>query len=328
MSIDPIKSGSFSFSLPGGLRYAGERRATKKMLEQALNGASFKGDETTPKLTGRWLKAQLAHYGIKPLCGSKNEMEERLREAFVAGKLKSQPKEIRVMEKGMKDLWLSKVEKRKEEPISSKQKKVSRKRKLENTENTETTADTAAAAIGNKHPAKPVRTPAPAHGKPAVFKSEQDTLSLWTEENILGIWNVSCPKLQQVWSGHNLNMLNMTLFRDDKHPNSIIGLLNFGLMEGVMRLVTSPSPTVSKVSFQWRGAVGEAGEIQSGENLGEIDFASGESKVKGSFARINGVGRYIQFEAIRKGMGMTAGRIDWDQFSEKAYEVARSNRLR
>ncbi|PUU78826.1 hypothetical protein B9Z19DRAFT_1064690 [Tuber borchii] len=61
-----------------------------------------------PKLAGKWCKAQLAHYGIKPLSGSKPELERRLWVAYNEGLLKKQPFETKLLEKYMKAEWRAK----------------------------------------------------------------------------------------------------------------------------------------------------------------------------------------------------------------------------
>ncbi|PUU74765.1 hypothetical protein B9Z19DRAFT_1067935 [Tuber borchii] len=86
-----------------GLLNSNVPQADKKTLNYYLNFTWV-----PPRLTGNWCKAQLAHYGIKPLSGSKQELKRWLRVAYNEGLLKKQPFEIKLLKKYMRAEWRSK----------------------------------------------------------------------------------------------------------------------------------------------------------------------------------------------------------------------------
>lgn len=107
-------SGKFSFSSVG-LLYESEPRSTQAAILRRL----LSPDQVTVK----WLKSQLAHYAIKPLSGTKEELEARLKEAVKEGKVKLQPKEMREMEKGLKTAFEARGMGGKKAPVGRVEKK-------------------------------------------------------------------------------------------------------------------------------------------------------------------------------------------------------------
>jgi len=91
--MSAITAGKFSYSSLG-LLYDLEPRCTQAVILQRLRNSG--------QVNVRWLKGQLAHYGLKPLTGTKDELEARLVRAINEGKVKQQPKEMREMERGLK----------------------------------------------------------------------------------------------------------------------------------------------------------------------------------------------------------------------------------
>ncbi|PUU74772.1 hypothetical protein B9Z19DRAFT_1132614 [Tuber borchii] len=93
-----------------GLLNSNVPQADKKTLNYYLNFVRSLRKQTwvPPRLTGNWCKAQLAHYGIKPLSGSKQELKRWLRVAYNEGLLKKQPFETKLLKKYMRAEWRSK----------------------------------------------------------------------------------------------------------------------------------------------------------------------------------------------------------------------------
>lgn len=321
--MEPIKSGSFTFWLPGGFLNTGVPRADKKTLSYYLNPTrptrkhQLK-DWVPPKLTGKWCKAQLAHYGIKPLSGSKAELEERLREAEQNGLLKKQPAEMKLLEKYMKKEWKAKKD------DAEKKLKMRLKQDAEEDDgegdgaghmktDVEFDVDVKQEIIDlvgvDESNLKELKT-----ARKRRMPGEKVTTTAFSKKNILGTWDVSCPDIQTGWA--STEGLTMILFQDAE-SNSVVGELIFGAMEGVLRLKTNPSTKNPLVAFCWAGTVGEDDEVQSRERNGEVKFYDRGRKAKGSFECIKGIGQDVEFDAVKISDMPIRGRVDFDRYKEE-----------
>jgi len=102
MTGTPTQAGAFTYSGSTGLLYNGERRCTQAQLQERLSKPAT--------LNVKFLKAQLAHYAITPLSGTKLELEAKVRNAVAEGRMRLQPKGMKEMEKGLKESWEREVE--------------------------------------------------------------------------------------------------------------------------------------------------------------------------------------------------------------------------
>lgn len=312
--MEPIKSGSFTFSFPGGLLNTGVPRADKKTLSHYLHPVrpmrkQQLKDWAPPKLTGKWCKAQLSHYGIKPLAGSKAELEQRLREAEENGLLKKQPAEIRLLEKYMKKEWKAKKDEA-DEKLRLRLKQDAEEDDGEGGGFVKMDIDFGEASVkkekrDEKQGVRKRRAP-----------GTKVTTTAFSKKNILGTWDVSCPEIQTGWA--RTGNLTMVLFQDTE-SNSVVGELIFGAMEGVLRLKSNPSTKSPAVAFRWVGAVGGEEETQLGERDGEMRFYSRGEKARGSFGSIKGIGRDVEFDAVKVGSTPIRGRVDFGNYVEGVY---------
>lgn len=304
--MEPIKSGSFTFSFPSGLLNTGIPRADKKALEHYLHPVrptrkhQLK-DWAPPKLTGKWCKAQLSHYGIKPLAGNKTELEQRLREAEKNGFLKKQPAEMKLLEKYMKKEWNAK----KDEADTKLRLRLQQDAEEDDGEDgSYVKMDIDFGTDGVKEEKFVDRRKRRAPGTTTAF----------SKKNILGTWEVSCPDIQNGWA--RTGDLTMVIFQDTE-SNSVVGELIFGAMEGVLRLKSNPSTKSPVVNFYWTGTVqGEDDEIQPREREGEMKFYGRGEKAKGTFGSIKGIGRNVEFDAVKVGSAPVRGRVDFDKYKE------------
>lgn len=330
--MEPIKSGSFTFSLPAGLLNTGMPRADKKTLVHYLHPVrptrkhQLK-DWAPPKLTGKWCKAQLSHYGIKPLAGSKVELEQRLREAEKSGLLKKQPAEMKMLEKYMKKEWKAKMDEA-EAKLKMRLKQDAEEDDGEDGVYVKTDIDFGAdGKVGGVKEEKFVDLAG--EGNPKGTRRHRAlgtkvTTTAFSKKNILGTWDVSCPDVQTGWK-HTEN-LTMVLFQDIE-SNSVVGELIFGVMEGVLRLESNPSTKNPVVAFYWAGMVGEEDGIQLRERNGEMRFYDRGEKAKGSFGCIKGIGLDVEFDAVKVGNTPIKGRVDFKRYGEEACG-ANSNKWR
>lgn len=349
--MEPIKSGSFTYSHPGGLLNSGVPRADRKTLNAHLNPVRPPRKQTwmPPKLTGKWCKAQLAHYGIKPLSGSKQELEARLREAFNDGLLKKQPLEMKLLEKYMRAEWRAKKEsgdhhqssggygkhgcasynpnqsqsqyqyatgKVIEDDIDEKDHTIIIKSEPGGrlaTCSTTATSSTPSTATSSSSSSSCAKGPKRRPGSPA-----------FTKKHVFGTWDVTCPDIQRRWE--NFEELTLTLFQD-LDSLSVVGELDLGVLDGFLKLKSYPSAKHPTTSFTWVGTTTGAAatdrdeeeeeeeekEVQRGQ--GEIVFFDRGLKAKGWFDAIGDVGRNVRFEATKIAETPAAGRADFDMYN-------------
>lgn len=311
--MEPIKSGSFTFSFPSGLLNTGIPRADKKTLEHYLRPVpptrkhQLK-DWAPPKLTGKWCKAQLSHYGIKPLAGNRTELEQRLREAEKNGLLKKQPAEMKLLEKYMKKEWNAK----KDEADAKLRLRLQQDAEEDDGEDgsyVKMNVDFGTDGVKEEKFVDRRKRRAPG------------TTTAFSKKNILGTWEVSCPDIQNSWA--RTGGLTMVIFQDTE-SNSVVGELIFGAMKGVLRLKSNPSTKSPVVNFYWTGAVeGEDDEIQLREREGEMKFYGHGEKAKGSFGSIKGIGRNVEFDAVKVESMPVRGRVDFDNYKEELIPIRR-----
>ncbi|RPB03097.1 hypothetical protein L873DRAFT_1841412 [Choiromyces venosus 120613-1] len=364
--IEPIKSGSFTYTHPGGLLNSSVPRADKKTLNHYLNPVRPPRKQTwvPPKLTGKWCKAQLAHYGIKPLSGSKQELEARLRVAWVEGLLKKQPLEMKLLEKYMRAEWRGKREggataagggekKRgggrgrggggggggkgkcfKLDVASDDEEVVVFPQRVFKEEDGDggggikeeeggdgifagiTAASKTSPSSSSPSSSSPPSSSSSAPVPPPATAPQQKTplqksgSSAFTKKHIFGTWDATCPAITQTWETEELTFTLMQ-DTDPSHPNTIVGEVDFGVMDGVLRLKSYPSAKNHTVGFYWAGRSGEDGEVQLSAREGEITFFDRGLKAKGIFEYLEGVGRGVRFEARKIAQGPVAGMVDW-----------------
>ncbi|KAF8249519.1 hypothetical protein K440DRAFT_620899 [Wilcoxina mikolae CBS 423.85] len=291
MSSSTITAGKFSYS-ELGLLYDLEPRCTQSAILKRLL--------TPDQVSLKFLKAQLAHYSLK-LSGNKDELEARLKKAITDGNLKSQPKELKDMEKGLKAAFEArgggkdkgKVEKKKKTSAAGKGKET-------------TTAKTAGAPITAKTgPPATIKRATTAkkkdaalhaaiaaatrrsHPTPLTPKASPKPRAAFAD-NLLGTYTVSCITFPS--SASTLN-----LYRHSLEPK-LAGSLNLG--EGAIHALCTldwlPMAKQSRVPFS------------GGGHKGEMEFSVGKGgvRVKG---RIEG-GPWGEVEW----MGVKAGADDVD----------------
>ncbi|KAG0135451.1 hypothetical protein HOY82DRAFT_536750 [Tuber indicum] len=365
--IEPIKSGSFTYTHPGGLLNSNVPRADKKTLNHYLNPVRPARKQTwvPPKLTGKWCKAQLAHYGIKPLSGSKQELEKRLRAAYNEGLLKKQPLEMKLLEKYMRAEWRAKREENGGEgercaggekggagtgkkgggggggkggkcfkmDVASDDEEVVLFQRVFKEEDggikeeegsggvfvspfssssssaTTTTTSTTSCTSATRHTSTTTATTS-SNAKSPLHKSGA---TAFTKKHVFGTWDVACPAITQDWEAEELTFTLM----QDADSNTVIGEVDFGVMEGVLRLKSYPSAKNHTVGFYWAGRAGEDGEVQLEARDGEITFFDRGLRAKGRFDFIQGVGRGVRFEARKIAQGPIVGRVDWEVYCEE-----------
>ena len=103
----------------------------------------------------------------------------------------------------------------------------------------------------------------------------------------------------------------------DSDSNTVVGEVDFGVMDGVLRLKSYPSAKNHTVGFYWAGRAGEDGDVQLDERDGEITFFDRGLRAKGRFDFIEGVGRGVRFEARKIAQGPVVGRVDWEVYCEE-----------
>ncbi|KAG0635306.1 hypothetical protein HOY80DRAFT_1057568 [Tuber brumale] len=370
--IEPIKSGSFTYTHPGGLLNSNVPRADKKTLNHYLNPVRPARKQTwvPPKLTGKWCKAQLAHYGIKPLSGSKQELEKRLRAAYNEGLLKKQPLEMKLLEKYMRAEWRAKREEngnggggsngercaggergggkkgggggkgskcfkmgvasddeevvlfqrvfKEEDGGGIKEEEGAGVFVSSSSSSSSSSATTTTTTISppiSIAPIAPLPTITTTSSSSSNAKSplHKSGATAFTKKHVFGTWDVACPTITQDWEAEELTFTLM----QDADSNTVVGEVDFGVMDGVLRLKSYPSAKNHTVGFYWAGRAGEDGEVQLEARDGEITFFDRGLRAKGRFDFIQGVGRGIKFEARKIAQGPVVGRVDWEVYCEE-----------
>ncbi|RPB16692.1 hypothetical protein P167DRAFT_570457 [Morchella conica CCBAS932] len=315
--MEPIKNGSFSYSPTDGFLNNGVPRADKKTLRQYLHPVRPYRQQQTwapPKVTGKWCKAQLAHYGVKPLMGSRAELEARLRAAHAAGLLAKQPAEVKVMEKYMRKEWRAGCE------------EWARRVKSEKKDEGDGSGVPVKFEVGAAADVKNESSMDGAGGLqldgevPMVdVKKErkQTNTTAFSKKHVLGTWDVSCPDIQANWA--RTESLTILLFQDIE-SNSVVGEIIFGAMEGVLKLRTNPSTRNPRVGFDWAGVAGDGG-AQAAEKEGEIRFYNRGERAHGRFQCIEGVGRGVEFEAVKVRELPIRGKVDFLRYAAPAGSI-------
>ncbi|KAI5851688.1 hypothetical protein DFP73DRAFT_629113 [Morchella snyderi] len=339
MDPAPIKNGSFTYSPPTGLLNSGIPRADKKALRQHLHPVrplrAAGGEWAPPRITGRWCKAQLAHYGVRPLMGSRAEVEARLRAAHAAGRLAKQPPEVRVMEKYMRREWRAGCAAAAAGGVVGGGGAVGEggvKR-----EGGVGVKDEGGGGVGVGVGVAP--------GGVEVKREERrrgaGAAAAFSKKHVLGTWDVSCPAMQAGGGGDGdgaaAGGLTILLFQDIE-SSSVVGEIIFGAaMEGVLRLRTNPSARNPRVGFDWAGVVAAAAAAGEGEGElgaqaergsgsgsgrergrereGEIRFYSRGERAHGRFQCIDGVGRGVEFEAVKVREMPIRGKVDFSSYA-------------
>ena len=291
-----ITAGKFSFSEQGFLCDL-EPRCTQAMILKRLV-------VSPEQVSLKWLRSQLAHYALK-LSGNKDELEDRLKKAIRDGKLKTQPKELREMEKGLKTAYEArvgssknsrgKIEKKKapaaapskaaatassssstkrEPPDVAKKPAPAKKKKK---------GDAAlhaaiAAATRKSHPGPSLKPLGPTAPKPRVSFAD----------NLLGSYSVSCSSFLN--SDSSLN-----LYRHSLEPK-LTGALDLGdgTIHALCTLDWMPMAKQSRVPFSADGRKGEM----------EFSVDKGVVRVKGKIE--GGPWGEIEFVGLKKTPGLTA----------------------
>lgn len=294
---------------------------------------------------------------FKPLTGTKIELETRLRRAIGEGKLQSQPKELKHMEKGLKIAWeasssggggggsgagVSKKGVPKKDAVAKIKAEPKGKEKI-------VSSDTSIPSFFRSAP-KPSPRPTPGPGsisgrtnkvarKSIVTPDDRPrfggvggggrglehkyNLSGTYKDNAVGGYDISAPEIANEWSRLNDDVFEMQLFFDRSDPSRIIGNFDLGIVTGGLKLLTIPTGKQRRVAFTWCGSVGiDEPIIQYGENHGWIEFTSTKDgmKIKGVMEGVDACGN-INFSGIGGGAGSgSSGTIDWDQWSASRYE--------
>lgn len=156
----------------------------------------------------------------------------------------------------------------------------------------------------------------------SIAKSQPEK---FTSKHILGTWDVSCHGIENL---HGTSDLSMTLFRDPG-TEQIVGELEFGVVEGVLRLKGKPSATKPCVEIYWAGR--ETGEsviiCERGDNRkGTIEFSGRGAKAKLFFNGLGCLGSNVTCTAVKVSHQPVEGSVNFSDYSEAAYEDARVSR--
>jgi len=330
MASASITAGKFTYS-SSGLLYELEPRCTQAAILKRLL--------TPDQVNVKWLKAQLAHYMLKPLTGTKDELEARLKGGITAGKVKQQPKDMRDMEKGLKAAWEARGGSKPHAKKVEKVEKVEKKPALKKGAPKGTKKDAAlmaalkeaniaapkpAAAAKNtaKKTTKPEKKGAKAeaktNSKPGPAPTKAPTVSKPRTafvDQVLGAYSLTCPVISSPSSS-----LSLRIFRSVLDPERIHGEIDLGgIVEAVFRLDWVPMAKSSKVPFTWTGRIGD---IVLHDNKGEMDFSVAKTglRVKGRFegrfeGNVPGLGSEVSWTGTRV-RECEDGELDWGQFMD------------
>lgn len=149
----------------------------------------------------------------------------------------------------------------------------------------------------------------------------------FTSKNILGTWDISCPAIEREYG---MDDLSMTLFKDHD-TEQIVGELQLGVVEGILRLKGKPSAAKPCVEIYWAGR--ETGEsviiLERGSNRkGKLEFSERGAKAKLFFNELDCVGSNVTCMASKVDHDPVEGSVDFSEYSEAAYEYARVARWR
>lgn len=304
MSNNTITAGRFSFSEQGFLCDL-EPRCTQAVILKRL--------VVTPELVSlKWLRSQLAHYALK-LSGNKDELEDRLKKAIGDGKLKTQPKEIRDMEKGLKAAFEArggggggknrgKIEKKKA-PAAAPSKAVAAAaadtaKKPAPAAKKKKKGDAAlhaaiAAATRKSHPSSSAASSVSSSARPMGSTApKQPRVSF--ADNLLGTYAVSCSSFPYSDS-------SLRLYRHSLEPK-LAGALDLGdgTVHAVCTLDWMPMAKQSRVPFSANGRKGEM----------EFSVDKGVVRVKGKME--SGPWGEVEFVGL-KGSSLAAADFDYGE---------------
>lgn len=156
----------------------------------------------------------------------------------------------------------------------------------------------------------------------SIAKSQPEK---FTTKHILGTWDITCHDIE---SGYGMGDLSMTLFMD-LGTGQVVGELELGVVEGILRFKGKPSVTKPCVEIYWAGR--ETGEsviiCESCNNRkGKIEFSGRGARAKLSFSELGCVGSNVTCTAVKVSHEPIEGSVDFSEYSEAAYEYARVNR--
>lgn len=245
--------------------------------------------------------------------GSRAELEARLRAAHAAGLLGKQPAEVKVMEKYMRKEWRAGCEEwgrrvkseKKDEGDGSGVPVKCDVDAAANIVKDESMMDSASSGpqLDGEAPRAEVKR-----------EKKRTNTTAFSKKHVLGTWDVSCPDIQANWA--RTESLTILLFQDIE-SNSVVGEIIFGIMEGVLKLKTNPSIRNPRVGFDWAGVTGD-GETQVAEKEGEIRFYNRGERAHGRFQCIEGVGRGVEFEAVKVRELPIRGKVDFLRYAAPA----------
>lgn len=299
-----IKAGLFTYSGAGFL-YAGETRCSSATITRRLSNSS--------QLSVKWLKAQLAHYAIKPLAGTKDELETRLRQALREGKIRAQPIQLKDLERGLRVVHEARPGRR--------------------------TAGKAKRATNRKSAAMPLR-PTKVGGNPPMAKKmvpaaatpEQTDASAMSSKSprrpaesfadkVLGTYMLACPTIQSGWPAYcSDGNMYVQVFRDVRDPvGGIVAEFDLGLVQGLAKLDWIPACKRSRVPFTWSGEVGHERLVQFGENRGEIEFAREGIRIKGSLVGVEPAGE-VRWEGRKTSPDPRTREVNWNAYTPAQFE--------
>ncbi|KAF8535208.1 hypothetical protein BDD12DRAFT_856402 [Trichophaea hybrida] len=262
-----------------GLLYDLEPRCTQSTI--------LKRFLSPDKLTVRWLRAQLAHYALKPLSGTKSDLEARLKKAVTDGKVRMQPAEMRELEKRLKAEFegrgggggtgkKGKVEKKVKKSLTSAAKikgRAALKTAMPASAKTKQPSQkplTVKRSIPKPLPRNLATNPPPKPRTPFITK-------------LLGHYTVTCP----TFSGHTSDF-SLCLYRQSERI--VVGELSLhGFIDAHASLDWVPMAKQSRVPCTWRGNIcGTSIE----ETRGEMEFSAGKAgvRVKGKIEGVRGFG--------------------------------------
>jgi hypothetical protein len=139
--------------------------------------------------------------------------------------------------------------------------------------------------------------------------------------NLTGVWNVSCPQLEDQ-SPEHIGTLRLFLCVDS-HAGKIWGGFELGWKSGVVLIADYSGAPDATMSFGWRSRDSRRGGLDFGRNChGQIEFVGG-GKLGGTF--FNLFPERVDFEAERRPGPLWCGRDawqfeqEWDGFVAEAY---------
>ncbi|KAL9613169.1 MAG: hypothetical protein Q9167_002289 [Letrouitia subvulpina] len=269
----PVSSGPFYYSVSSGLwveinkdTYNSNRhaRCSPSRLRSLLTWVD-PGPAFTQK--GK-LKAQLIHYGLKPLT-SKAAAKRALLTAIenAEGELKV-PDSVKDVERRLKEEYERENVKKEKEYREQKRRREEKKR--EDSRKRKRVEEELMKEISEdiENLRKKVKT---SQGK----KSPQKHFDI---HNLTGSYRIAAPKVS---NGYGCSDPPTFTLAPSSTASRLWGSFHFGVFEGILR--SAPLTTIPKIKFQWRGReTGEGVSTYSKENILEVVFLDmDEGKFRG-----------------------------------------------